>query len=219
MINALNLDFLRTRTVPDMVQQEIMRMIKAGEIEAGAKLNEIAFTERLGVSRAPIREAFRALEEAGLVKLQKNRGVFVREIGAGEAFELYRLRATLDEMAGRELAASITDAQIEELRLFLGRLEQAAAAGIRAYFPLNIAFHDRIVEMTNNAVLLEFYRRVIDRMHLLRRRSFGASYGSSPSRVEHGLIVDALAVRNAELAGKMMRDHVENGYERFRSLG
>jgi DNA-binding GntR family transcriptional regulator len=219
MINALNLDFLRTRTVPDMVQQEIMRMIKVGEIAAGAKLNEITFAEHLGVSRAPIREAFRALEEAGLVKLHKNRGVFVREIGAGEAFELYRLRATLDEMAGRELAVSISAAQIEELQLFLGRLEQAAVTGIGAYFPLNIAFHDRIVEMTNNAVLLEFYRRVIDRMHLLRRRSFDASDGSSLSRVEHGLIVDALAAGNAERAGKMMRDHVENGYERFHSLG
>ena len=116
MINALNLDFLRTRTVPDMVQQEIMRMIKVGEIAAGAKLNEITFAEHLGVSRAPIREAFRALEEAGLVKLHKNRGVFVREIDAGEAFELYRLRATLDEMAGRELAVSISAAQVEELQ-------------------------------------------------------------------------------------------------------
>src|SRR5580698_9973574 len=107
-MTALDLDFLQTRTVPDLVQQEILRMIKTGEISAGAKLNEATFAERLRVSRAPIREAFRALEEAGLVKLQKNRGVYVREIDSREARELYALRAALDEMAGRQLAACIT---------------------------------------------------------------------------------------------------------------
>lgn len=213
-----DLDFLQTRTVPDLVQREILRMIKTGEIGAGAKLNETTFAERLRVSRAPIREAFRALEEAGLVKLQKNRGVYVREIDDNEARELYDLRATLDEMAGRQLAARITDHEIEELRLWLARLESAAFEGTASYFPLNIAFHDRIVEMTGNATLVEFYRRVIDRMHLIRRRSFAAAYGSSPSRLEHGLIVEALAGRNMEIAGQTLRMHVVNGYERFRGM-
>ena len=59
-------------------QQELERMILAGELPAGSKLNEAAIAERLGVSRGPVREAFRALEESGLVELEKNRGVFVR---------------------------------------------------------------------------------------------------------------------------------------------
>ncbi len=88
-------------------------MILAGELAPGAKLNEAWLSERLGVSRGPVREAFRVLEESGLVRLEKNRGVFVREIPHEEAAEIYELRAVLDEFVGRRLAESITPAQTE----------------------------------------------------------------------------------------------------------
>src|SRR5262249_42691978 len=90
---------LQTRSVPSLVREEIMRLITTGELAAGDKLSELEFARRFRISRAPIREAFRALEEAGLVKLERNRGVYVREIDESEARDLYELRATLDEMA------------------------------------------------------------------------------------------------------------------------
>ena len=71
---------LRTASLSSAAQQEIERMILGGEIAPGAKLTEAHLTERLGISRGPIREAFRMLEEAGLVRQEKNRGVFVRAI-------------------------------------------------------------------------------------------------------------------------------------------
>ena len=74
------IDLLRSQTLSGLVQEEILREIKTGQLEAGAKLNEIELAERLQISRSPVREAFRALEEAGLVRLEKNRGVFIREI-------------------------------------------------------------------------------------------------------------------------------------------
>ncbi len=211
-----DLQILRTRSVPDLVREEILRLIKTGELSAADKLNELTFAQYFGVSRAPIREAFRALEEAGLVRLEKNRGVFVREIGEPEAHELYELRATLDESTGRLLASGITEAGMEELRQWLSRLEEVAGQGDMArYFPLNIAFHDRLVEMTGNGTLLEFYRRVIDRMHLLRRRNFTVSQGSESSQAEHREIVAALATRDPARAGAVMRAHVANGYQRL----
>jgi DNA-binding transcriptional regulator YhcF (GntR family) len=91
---------VQSSSLPALVQQELERMILAGELPAGSKLNEAAIAERLGVSRGPVREAFRALEESGLVELEKNRGVFVREIRIEEADEIYELRAVLDEFVG-----------------------------------------------------------------------------------------------------------------------
>ena len=83
---------------------------------------------------------------------------------------------------------------------------------------MNIAFHDRVVEMTGNATLLEYYRKLIDRMHLLRRRNFSVSLGSEASQVEHRAIVEALTTGDPEQAGATMRAHVTNGYRRLTAL-
>lgn len=213
------LQILRTRSVSDLVREEILRLIKTGELAAGDKLNELTFVKHFGVSRAPIREAFRALEEAGLVKLEKNRGVFVRLIIEPEAHELYELRAWLDEIAGRLLAPRITVAQLAELNDWLARLAEAASRGDMAqYFPMNIGFHDRLVEMTGNATLLEFYRKLVDRMHLLRRRNFAVTYGSQASQAEHRAIVEALTTGDPTNAAAVMRAHVTKGYRRLTAI-
>ena len=74
------LDLLRSQTLAGAVEQEIIRRIKAGIIVAGTKLNEADLAESMQISRAPVREAFRSLETAGLVRFEKNRGVYIREI-------------------------------------------------------------------------------------------------------------------------------------------
>jgi DNA-binding GntR family transcriptional regulator len=99
---------LRANSLASAAQEEIERLILDGSIAPGAKLTEAWLSERLGVSRGPIREAFRMLEEAGLVRQEKNRGVFVRDIPHDEAAEIYDLRAVMDELVGRRLAHSVT---------------------------------------------------------------------------------------------------------------
>jgi DNA-binding GntR family transcriptional regulator len=123
------IELLRSKSLPMLVQDEIVRMLHAGEIESGAKLNEVALAGRLGVSRGPVREAFRALEEAGLVKLEKNRGVFVRDISDSEAHELYDVRAGFDELAGRLLAPVIGNRQLAELGAMVDAMDRLETAG------------------------------------------------------------------------------------------
>lgn len=209
------LDLLRSVTLSGLVEEEILRGIKTGELTVGAKLNEIELAKRLGISRSPVREAFRALEEAGLVRLEKNRGVFIRDISDEEAAELYEVRAGLDEMAGRLLAPRITAEQIAELGSLLAQLESSSSSGgINRYFELNVAFHDRVVEMTGNATLLGVYRLVVNRMHLLRRRGFSLAGSSEASHAEHRDVLEALSTRDPEKAASAMRQHVESGFQR-----
>ena len=140
-------------------------MILAGEIEVGAKLNEMALSAGLGVSRGPVRESFRALEETGLVRIEKNRGVFVREISLAEASDIYEIRATFDQMAGRKLAQRISPEQLASLRDLLGAMEAAAAASdLGRYHALNLRFHDALVEYANNPKLLQMYRRLVNEL-------------------------------------------------------
>src|SRR6478752_6432900 len=116
---------MQTNSLPGLVQRELERMILAGDLPAGAKLRETEVASMLGVSRGPVREAFRALEESGLVRLEKNRGVFVREIGVDEADHIFELRAVLDEFAGRRVAEKASAAEIKALRGLVDRMDRS----------------------------------------------------------------------------------------------
>ncbi|MBV9783173.1 MAG: FCD domain-containing protein [Acidisphaera sp.] len=216
LLNQSPLELLQSRTLPGLVQEEIVALVKLGRLQAGARLPEASLAAQLNVSRPTLREAFRALEESGLVQLRKNRGAFIREISEAEALELYEVRAGLDELAGRLLALRLTEQQVAELRRLQEQQERIVRRrAVDEYFGVNIAFHDRVVEMTGNATLHRLYRRVIDQMHLLRRHSLSDSKGLRISVAEHAAIVEALVRRDPEAAASSMRRHVMSGHERM----
>src|SRR3954465_1287464 len=140
-VNAVphpTITLLQTSSLTSVVQQEIERAILQGEYAPGSKLVEAAIADKLGVSRGPVREAFRMLEEAGMVRTEKNRGVFVRDIPIEEAVEIFDLRAAMDELVGRKLAESITPAGMKEIKALVDGMEKAVrAADARQYHLLN----------------------------------------------------------------------------------
>ena len=107
------LELLREHSLATIAQNELERRIISGEIAAGSKLNEVDVAGALGVSRGPVREAFRALSQAGLVRVEKNRGVFVRQVSLDEANEYYEVRAALEGLIGRLAARRISIDEIE----------------------------------------------------------------------------------------------------------
>ena len=191
-------------------------MILAGELPAGGKLTEASLAARLGVSRGPVREAFRALEEIGLVRVEKNRGVFVRNISVQEADQIYEVRAILDEWIGRRLAQNATAEQIAGFRAEVDRLEKAAARNdVDGYYHLNLQFHDRLVEACGNPKLTATYRRLVNELSLFRRQTLGRAGTMAVSTREHREIVERIAARNAAAAGRAMLEHVVAGRERM----
>jgi phosphonate utilization transcriptional regulator len=210
------LEILQSKSLSMAVQNEIFKLILQGEFEVGEKLSEASLASRLGVSRGPVREAFRALEEAGLVTLSKNRGVFVKNFTLENVRELYEVRVGLDQMVGRLLAPRITDVQLNELQTLVAEMDESLAAeDFVRYFPQNIHFHERIVEMTGNQKLLNVYRRITNEMHLMRRRSIVNGGGKLISNDEHQAIVAALTTRDGEYAARVMGDHGTAGYHRL----
>ncbi len=206
---------LQTSSLASVVQGELERMILTGELAPGARLTETALAARLGVSRGPLREAFRMLEEAGLVRTEKNRGVFVRNVPVGEAVEIFDLRAAMEELVGRRLAERITPAQLKEIRGLVEQMEQAVKAkDAPRYHLLNLAFHDRLVELAGNAKLTAIYRKLIKELSLFRRLNLADGWPMPLSVGEHRQIVRAIASGDAEAAGKAMFDHVIQSRER-----
>lgn len=206
---------LQTSSLASVAQAELERMILSGELAPGSKLTEMALAARLGISRGPLREAFRMLEEAGLVRTEKNRGVFVRDIPIDEAIEIFDLRAAMDELVGRRLAEHITPAQLKEIRALVDAMERAVKADdTRGYHLLNLQFHDRLVEMAGNRKLSAIYRKLIKELSLFRRLNLVDGWLMPISAGEHRSIVKAIAAGDAEAAGKAMFDHVMESKER-----
>jgi DNA-binding GntR family transcriptional regulator len=202
---------IRKTSLASAAQEEIEKLILSGELPAGSRIGEAEMALRLGVSRGPIREAFRSLEEVGLVRFEKNRGVFVREIDIAEADENYTVRGALEALAGRLLAAKISDAEAGELRGIVKAMEAALSRDDAAgYAALNHDLHGRIFEMAGNAKLAEIYQRVTKELMLFRRRSLAPH----PTLDEHRDIVEKIAAHDVEGAAQAMLHHVEGGRRR-----
>jgi phosphonate utilization transcriptional regulator len=202
------------------VHRELEREILTGRVAPGEKLVEEEVADRLQVSRGPVREAFRALEQAGLVRTGRNRGVFVREVSLAEADEIYEVRAGLDELIGRLVAARLTAAQLATLRALLARMEVAARTeDVDGYYPLNVEFHDLLARFTGNQTLVASYRILVNQLHLYRRETLARGSGSFPTSArEHLEIVDALAEGDAIKAGQLLYDHAMRSRERLHAL-
>ena len=208
---------LREQSLNTLVRQEIERRIVSGALAAGAKLNEMDFSIALGVSRGPVREAFRALEQAGLVRTEKNRGVFVREISLDEADQIYEVRAALEAMIGRLAAERHTPAQLVQLRALLKRMREVSLEReADAYLPLNLEFHDALAEAAGNAALAANYRRVVNELKLLRREMLRHDAENiNRSTREHEAVVEAIAAADGDTAARLLQAHALGSRDRL----
>jgi phosphonate utilization transcriptional regulator len=163
---------------------------------------------RFGTSRGPIREALRALEESRLVRSEKNRGVFVREISVAEADEIYDVREALDQLIGQRLAERATPDQLRDLNAVVADMDRAVAKqDIKGYHALNLNFHDLLVEYAGNARLTESYRLLTKGLLLFRLRGLQDGGGFAVSNIEHKAVVEAIATGDGVRAGRLLRQH------------
>ena len=211
-----NIALIKSRSLAVLIEAEVERMIMAGEIAPGDRVNENQLALRFGTSRGPIREALRSLEAGGLVELKPNRGVFVRSISLAEACAIYDVRAALFGLAGRLCAEHLSAPQVGELKALVSAMEKAAAAkDFDSYYPLNLKLHEFIIDHSGNAVLASHYRDLVKMLHLFRARSLVQGGGLAISNSEHREMVDAIAAKDGERAHQAHFDHVMRARERL----
>ena len=180
----------RTESFVPAVQREMERMIAAGELAGGDRINESVLAIKLGISRGPVREACRALEHTGLLRSEINRGFFVREISTREALDIYDMRASLSALVGRLAAAQVTSAQLNELENLVDRMDEAVERDdLATFYPLNVEFHTRLVACADNHKLVQIWPSLEGELHLFRRRGLllpGSLRKSQLSAPGHG---------------------------------
>lgn len=195
----------------DRVKQILINRILDGTYSPGDRLVELQIAHELDTSQGPVREALRDLEAMRLVESATYRGTRVRTITPQEVYESYQVRAELEGLAGR-LAAPQVCRQPAPLQAAAQALEAAAQAqDFEQFTRCNAAFHRLIVETAGNSVLLRVWNSLDfetwTRINLLVVRHKTDDLKSFVA--EHRAITDALVQGNAELAEKLLHQHIE----------
>lgn len=212
------LDIVRTRSLSSLVAQEIERMILAGALAAGERLNEQALATRLGVSRGPVREAVRGLERTGLVVAVRNQGSYVRQVSAEEALEIYDIRAAITGLACARLAEACAPAHLTALRALVKRMDAARRADEpAAYYAANLDFHAALLEFGAGPRARRLHAELGNELHLYRRRALVQPENMRESNAEHAAILRAIAAGNAAAARSAGEAHIAGGKRRFRA--
>jgi DNA-binding GntR family transcriptional regulator len=204
--------------VVERVRRQLEEMILLGELQPGDRLNELSLSSRFGISRAHLREAVRALEEARLVQVIANRGAHVRKLDLSEALELFDVRAGLARSAGRLAVLRGTRVQIKEIKEIHRRLGTAASSADPAKFHrLNLRFHALLLEAAANPRLRQLDLAVRNEMQLYIRHNVSSPAQLRVSYEEHDAIVSALLAGDENACGAAFERHVLNGKYRLTS--
>ena len=216
------IELLRSHSLPSVVLQQLEGMILAGKFAPGSQLTEIPLAAKLGVSRGPIREAFRGLEEKGLVRVEKNRGVFVRTITPTEADEIYEVRVALENLIVKKLAAEPEAVRTAKLENLLAKAEKLARKeDFAACHDCNMEFHDRLAALSGNAKLLDSYRKLVGELSLFRLQAHEKVRDASSLRAsvaDHQAVLAAICLGDGRAAARLIRSHVEASRRRLQDL-
>jgi DNA-binding GntR family transcriptional regulator len=213
------LDLLKNHSLPTLVLEELEQMIRDGRLMPGDPLRENTLSEQLGVSRGPIREAFRALAEKGLVRVEKNRGVFVRSITPREADAIFEVRVALEHLVVSKLAQMSQRVACSRLSGLLAESDaRVARSDVAGCHALNLEFHESLVRLTGNPTLLDTYQRLVNELALFRQQAHAASRNTETlqrSVADHRAVYQALVEGNQAQAWQVLHRHLETSRERL----
>ena len=196
-------------TLPEAAAERLRALIIEGELAPGAKLNERELSERLGVSRTPLREAFRMLAADGLLVQLPNRGAQVVALSAADVRGAFEVMGALEGLAGELAVARVTNADIADLKALQAEMEAAhTGRDLPAYYRINRTIHDRINAAARNATLAHTYRTLNLRIQNLRFRSNFDDDKWAKAATEHVHMVELLEARDGAALGALLRAHL-----------
>ncbi len=199
------------RPLRDLVFESLKDAILTQTLPPGKRLLESELAESLGVSRTPVREAIRRLEQEGLVAMIPRKGAYVSGISLKDIREVYEIRAAL-EMLALELAAKyITAEEIAELEHQVRQEEAMTEANrLNEIIFIDSSFHDLIYQYARNSRLTQFVEILQEQFKRFRFLPLGSSARSHTALAEHEQMVEALRAHDSILAAKLAREHIAN---------
>jgi DNA-binding GntR family transcriptional regulator len=172
------------------------------------RLDERQLAQDLGVSRTPVREAMAQLEREGFVRSIPRRGIYVVRKTKREVIEMITAWAALESMAARLITLNATDDEIAALRAMFTTFENGRLhAKLDEYSEVNIQFHQAIIRMSHNTVLIHLAENLFTHMRMIRRKTIGEDDRADRSIRDHMNIIQALEARDTARAEDLVRQH------------
>ena len=175
---------------------------------ADIRLDERRLALDFGISRTPVREAMAQLEREGFVRAVPRRGIYIVRKTRREVIEMITAWAALESMAARLITEHADDEEIAALRTMFARFENGELhARLDEYSEVNIEFHQTIIRMSRNSVLIALAENLFTHMRMIRRKTIGEQDRAARSIRDHLTIIQALETRDTKRAEDLVRDH------------
>ena len=178
---------------------------------AQLRLDERELSEKLAISRTPIREALARLEQEGLVRIVPRKGVYIVRKTKAEILEMITVWAALESMAARLIIERASDEEIASLRkLFATFQDGQLQAKIDEYSDTNIEFHQSLLKLSRCQLLQDMADQLFVHLRSIRARTIAEGERAKRSIIDHLHIIEALEARDTELAERLVREHTLN---------
>ncbi|AEI14023.1 transcriptional regulator, GntR family [Flexistipes sinusarabici DSM 4947] len=213
--NILESKPLRER-IADRLRSDIIK----GTYKDGERLVEPKLAEMLGISRTPIREALRQLENEGFVEIVPRKGAVVKELTLKDIDDLYAIKANLEGLAAKQATENISEKDIEKLKSINEKFFKISSGKkniIEEYLKYNLDFHNMFIVLSRNHKLIEILKGLDKNFQRLKSILVSKSDRAEEARKEHEEIIKAFATKDPDLAEKTVRWHIENGWEYLRT--
>ncbi|HEU5016813.1 MAG TPA: GntR family transcriptional regulator [Pseudolabrys sp.] len=172
------------------------------------RLDERKLAQDFGISRTPVREAMAQLESEGFVRSVPRRGVYIVRKTKREVIEMITAWAALESMAARLITKAASDDEIAGLReMFAAFVDGKLRAHLDEYSDANIEFHQTIIRLSQNQVLIDLAANLFTHMRMIRRKTIGEKDRADRSIKDHMAIIEALEARQMDRAEDLVRDH------------
>lgn len=199
-------------TLREKILENIRDAIVSGRLKAGSRVSEPDLAERYGISRTPIREAFRQLEAEGYLTVIPRRGAVVSELSPKEVEEFYAIKSIMEGYAARQACEKLTQKDLDRLQTINDKLGELARCGdIKHFFKVHNDFHELFIKAADNQKLHELIAGLVTKFQRLRFTSLSLPGRMDVSVQEHDKIIDAFRRKDADLAETLVRKNAEYG--------
>ncbi len=194
----------------EVVFENLRDAILTGKLAPGERLMEIQLAETLGVSRTPVREAMKRLEQEDFIEVVPRKGAYVKMLDSKDILDVLELRYLLEGFAAKCAAENMTDSDIEAMQKLLDEFEEAVANNdTMALIETDYKFHDRIYSANKNTKLKELIRNLQEQFYRFRTIYFTEYNNYNEITEGHRDILDALTAKDGKRAEKIVQAHID----------